>query len=73
MEHLYKGDLIQLKDKGLFYVMSVNPIMIQSISGGNKIPLHIDDKYMRFSNAILEDELTIPAKIRNFIKECLSL
>lgn len=73
MWHLYKGDLIQLKSKGLFYVMSINPIMIQSMSGGNIIPLHIDDKFTLLSSGIYKDKLKMTVKIRNFIKVCLSL
>lgn len=71
---LYRGDLIQT-DKGLFYVVSVNPTMIQSMTGGPRIELK--SKYTKLANSIIEDyieeELPIPTKIRNFIKECLSL
>lgn len=69
MDKLYRGDLIQT-DKGLFYVVSLNPTMIQSMTGGPRVELK--DKYIKLANSIIEEPKT-ESKIRRFIKECLSL
>lgn len=66
---LHTGDIIQLPNQGLFYVVQVNPALIMSISGGPKIPLNTT-RYMKICSSILESE---PPSIRKFIKECLSL
>ncbi len=70
MDKLYRGDLIQT-NKGLFYVMSLNPTMVESMTGGPRVELK--DKYMKLCNSIIEDEPKAQSKIRRFIKECLSL
>jgi len=70
--YLVKGDLIQTS-KGLFYVMALNPTMIQSMTGG---PIHqLKDNCMKLCSTLLEEEpkYSMPTKISNFIKECLSL
>lgn len=69
MDKLYRGDLIQT-NKGLFYVMSLNPTMVESMTGGPRVELK--DKYIKLANSIIE-EPKAESKIRRFIKECLSL
>ena len=70
---LVKGDIIQTKNKGLFYVMDTNPTRVQSMTGG---PIHeLKDEYLKIGHTVIEGqpEYTVQTKISNFIKECLSL
>ncbi len=69
---LTEGDIIQTKH-GVFYVRGIHPTMIQEMQGG---PIQrLQDRFMTLSKCLFEEEekLTIPTKISNFIKECLSL
>jgi hypothetical protein len=68
---LAKGDIIQIKDKGLFYVMDTNPTRVRSFTGAS---IHqLQDDFIKLAVPGTQSELRVKTKISNFIKECLSL